>query len=233
MKICYEGASAMISVTPFRNGSTSGFLHLPAGSPTGALVLTHGAGGNCQAPLLVAVATAFASIGFTVLRCNLPFRQQRPHGPPFPAKAAEDRQGLAEAVAEIRRIAPGRTFLGGHSYGGRQASILASENPGIADALLLLSYPLHPPNKPQQLRTAHFPKLRTSAFFVHGTKDPFGTIEELQAALELILVSSRLSIVDHTGHDLAQGRFDIARLVIAPFIEKNAAPVLSDPDRSG
>jgi predicted alpha/beta-hydrolase family hydrolase len=223
----------MTRVTPFRNGSTSGFLHLPGDSPTDALVLSHGAGGNCQALLLIAVASAFASIGFTVLRCNLPFRERRPHGPPFPAKAAEDRQGLAEAVAEMRRIAPGRTFLGGHSYGGRQASILASENPGIADALLLLSYPLHPPNKPDQLRTAHFPNLRTPAFFVHGTKDPFATIDELQAALELIPVSSGLSIVERAGHDLAQGRFDIASLVIAPFVEKNAAPVLSNPDRSG
>lgn len=222
----------MTKTTPFRKGSTIGFLHSPSGAPTDVLVLTHGAGGNCQAPLLVAVADAFASIGFTVLRCNLPFRQQRPFGPPFPAKAAEDRQGLKEAIEEMRGIVPGRTFLGGHSYGGRQASILVSEDPGLANALLLLSYPLHPPNKPHQLRTAHFPDLRTPALFVHGTKDPFGTIEELQAALELI-ASASLSVVEHAGHDLERGRFDIAGLVVAPFVTKNAAPVLSDPDRSG
>lgn len=221
----------MTSVTPFRNGSTSGFLHLPPSSPRDALVLTHGAGGNCQAALLVAVASAFSSIGLTVLRCNLAFRQQRTHGPPFPTKASEDRHGLAEAVGEIRRIAPGRIFLGGHSYGGRQASILASENPGIADALLLLSYPLHPPNKPHQLRTAHFPNLHTPALFVHGTKDPFGTIEELQAALELIPLSPRLSIVERAGHDLAQGRFDIANLVTKPFAEK--MPLRSFQIRTG
>jgi hypothetical protein len=223
----------MTSITPIRNGLTVGFLHSPTAAPTDGLVLTHGAGGNCQTPLLVDVGDAFASIGFTVLRCNLPFRQQRPYGPPFPAKAAEDRKGLKEALANMRRMVPGRIFLGGHSYGGRQASILASEDPGSANALLLLSYPLHPPNKPHQLRTAHFPDLRTPTLFVHGTKDPFGTIEELQAALELIPASASLSIVEEAGHDLARGRFDMAGLIVEPFVAKNAAPALSDPGRSG
>ena len=54
--------------------------------------------------------------------------------------------------------------------------------PDLADGLLLLSYPLHPPNKPEQMRTAFFRELRTPALFVHGTQDPFGTIEELRVA---------------------------------------------------
>ena len=74
----------------------------------------------------------------------------------------------------LRGRVGGPVVLGGHSYGGRQATMLAAEEPGVAEALLLLSYPLHPPNKPAQLRTAHFPQLRTPALFVSGTKDPFG-----------------------------------------------------------
>lgn len=209
----------MTIITPFRNGLTSGFLHHPAGPPQDGMVLTHGAGSNCQAPLLVSVADAFAFAGLTILRCNLPFRQQRPYGPPFPAQAAEDRRGLAEAIAELRRLVPGQIFLGGHSYGGRQASILAAEQPGLAGRLLLLSYPLHPPKKPQQLRTAHFPDLRTPALFVQGTKDPFGTVEEIRAAVGLIPASTSLSIVEQAGHDLNRGRFDIARLIVEPFRE--------------
>ena len=209
----------MSTITSFRQNSTSGFLHSPAHATGDALVLTHGAGGNCQGTLLVAVADSFSSIGFTVLRCNLPFRQMRPFGPPFPAQAAEDRRGLREAVAEMRRIVTGRIFLGGHSYGGRQASILAAEDPGVADALLLLSYPLHPPKKPEQLRTAHFPNLRTPALFVQGTKDPFGTAEEIRSALDLIPAATRLSIIEKAGHDLARGKFDVAALVIKPFRE--------------
>lgn len=179
-----------------------GFLHAPE-QPTGdGLVLTHGAGANCQSKLLLAVAAAFADAGFTVLRCNLPFRQMRPHGPPSPAGAAQDRQGLRRAVEALRQRVSGRTFLGGHSYGGRQAAMLAAEEPHLADALLLLSYPLHPPRKPAELRTAHFPRLHTPALFVHGMRDPFGSVQEMQAALELIPARTALLPVEGGGHEL-------------------------------
>lgn len=209
----------MSSVSTFREDSIRGFLHSPEDANGYGLVLTHGAGCNCQAPLLVAVAEAFSSIGFTVLRCNLRFRQERPFGPPFPAQAADDRLGLKDAVAAIRQLTSGRVFLGGHSYGGRQASMLVSEDPGAADALLLLSYPLHPPKKPQQMRTAHFANLRNPALFVHGTKDPFGTIEEIRSALELIPAATRLSTIEQAGHDLARGQIDIVNGIVKPFLE--------------
>src|SRR5690349_19295907 len=131
------------NVTPFLSGSIRGFLHQPGSATSKGLVLTHGAGGNAQSPLLVAIAEAFAQAGVTVLRCDLPFRQKRSFGPPFPASAAADRKALLDAVAELHTIVGGDIFLGGHSYGGRQATILCSEAPDLAAALLLLSYPLH------------------------------------------------------------------------------------------
>jgi uncharacterized protein len=181
------------------------------------LVLTHGAGGNSQAPLLVAVANVFAEAGIWVLRYDLPFRQRKKFGPPFPAQAAEDRKGLRAAAEEMRQTVAGRVFFGGHSYGGRQASILASEDPAVTDALLLLSYPLHPPKRPEQMRTAHFAELRTPALFVHGTKDPFGSSEEMREALALIPATVKLSLIEGAGHDLARGKFDITELVVKPF----------------
>lgn len=202
------------AIEPFSLGSTTGFLHLPLQSLDQGLVLTHGAGGNCQAPLLVAVATAFASVGFHVLRCDLPFRHRKRFGPPHPAQAAEDRNGLLAAVTSMRGIVSGQVILGGHSYGGRQASILASQDRSVSGALLLLSYPLHPPNKPNQLRTSHFAQLKTPCLFVHGTKDPFGTVDELRAALLLISGVAGLSIVENAGHDLNLGKFDIASMVV-------------------
>jgi predicted alpha/beta-hydrolase family hydrolase len=108
-------------------------------------------------------------------------------------------------------------FLGGHSYGGRQASILAVEEPELADALLLFSYPLHPPGKPNQLRTDHFPKLTIPATFVHGTQDSFGSIEEIRAALHLIPAKTELVVIEGAGHDLKRGKFDIDQLVVAGF----------------
>ena len=195
-----------------------GFLHGPTGNATAVLVLTHGAGSNCRAPLLVAVSEAFAAAGIVVLRCDLPFRQARSHGPPF-GNGANDRAGLRRAVEVMREMVPERIFLGGHSYGGRQASMLAAEEPAIAGGLLLLSYPLHPPKKPDQLRTAHFPKLRTPALFVHGCRDPFGSLDEVQTAQHLIPAPTELMHVEGAGHDLG-GSYDLlAGKILEAFLK--------------
>jgi predicted alpha/beta-hydrolase family hydrolase len=80
--------------------------------------------------------------------------------------------------------------------------MLCAEEPQTASGLLLLSYPLHPPRKPEQQRTQHLPDLRTPALFVHGTRDPFGLIEELQQAIKMIPGTTKLMVADGAGHDL-------------------------------
>jgi predicted alpha/beta-hydrolase family hydrolase len=203
------------------NPAVSGFLHSPT-SPNGdALILTHGAGSDCTAPLLVALSETFADHGFVVLRCDLPFRQGRKAGPPFPGNAERDRVGLHNAVTVLRKRTSGRIFLGGHSYGGRQSTMLCAEVPGLVSGLLLLSYPLHPPRKPEQLRTQHLPSLRTPSLFVHGTRDPFGSVEELTQALRLIPAKTDLMQVEGAGHDLgfkgkAQAR-ELPPTIVANF----------------
>ena len=186
----------------FESGGVRGFVHRPEQESGDAIVLTHGAGSNANAPLLVKLARAFAENGHLVLRYDLPFRIARPGGPPMPAAAARDREGVAAAIAAARGMVRGRVVAGGHSYGGRQTSMLAAERPGAADALLLLSYPLHPPKKPDQKRTAHLPELRTPALFVHGTADGFGSPEEIREAMALIPARTDLLVVEGAGHDL-------------------------------
>lgn len=188
-----------------REPHVRGFLHRPSSPARDGLVLTHGAGSDGCHPLLVALASAFAAAGVTVLRCDLPYRQRHRRGPPSPGGAPADREGLRRAVLALRAHVPGRVLLGGHSYGGRQASTLTAQKPGVADALLLLSYPLHPPRRPAEPRTAHFPDLRTPAMFVHGSTDPFGSLEELRAALALIPARVCLVPVEGAGHDLGRG----------------------------
>ena len=199
--------------------SVRGYLHSPEGGPSDGLVLTHGAGANCNAPLLVALAEGLCASGLTVLRCDLPFRQVRPGGPPPRGSAERDQQGLRAAVEAVRRQLPGRVFLGGHSYGGRQASLLAAAEPGLVPALLLLSYPLHPPEKPDQMRTAHFPELRTPALFVSGVRDGFATREEMEAALRLIPARTELVSVAGAGHELMtkKNRDAVVGLIIEAF----------------
>ena len=201
-----------------------GFLHTPATSNQNGLVLTHGAGGNAQAPLLRALAEIFTNTGYTVLRSNLPYRQARSFGPPGRGDAARDRAGLKNAIASLKNMLgekPGsplpsdfagsgnpqsqgsqNVFLAGHSYGGRQSSILCAQEPDLVAGLLLLSYPLHPPRYPQQQRTEHLPDLNTPTLFVHGTRDPFGSIEELERAIKMIPARTKLLTVEGAGHDL-------------------------------
>src|SRR2546428_13354082 len=95
-----------ISLDPYIRG----FIHRPATPSKDGLVLTHGAGSNCKAPLLVALGEAFAEVGLTVLRCDLPYRQRRPFGPPGPGDSTRDRQGLKNAVTALRKLVSGRMF---------------------------------------------------------------------------------------------------------------------------
>jgi predicted alpha/beta-hydrolase family hydrolase len=221
----FANLGAMQSASKFSDDSlhpaVRGFLHSPK-SPNGdALVLTHSAGSDCISPLLVSFAATFAGQGYLVLRCDLPFRQERRTGPPFPVNAERDRAGLRNAVATLRKSVTGRIFLGGHSYGGRQATMLCAPEPNLVSGLLLLSYPLHPPRKPEQLRVQHFPDLRTPSLFVHGTRDPFGSVEEMTEALRLLPAKTELMMVEGAGHDLgSRGKARAAELpakVLARF----------------
>lgn len=199
-----------------------GFLHTPSHSNGKALVYTHGAGGNSRGPFLVALAEAFAEAGFTVLRCDLPFRQKRSFGPPRPNEAERDRQGLHNAIQCAKKLVKGKVYFGGHSYGGRQCTMLFAEDPDIADGLLLTSYPLHPPGKPDRLRVEHFPKIAKPALFVQGTRDGFGSIEELQSALKLIPAKTQLFPVEGAGHDLGfkgkSAKQDLPAVVVVRFL---------------
>ncbi len=178
-----------------------GFLDLPATASGDGLVLTHGAGGNCQAPLLVALAEAFADAGFIVLRCNLPYRQARPYGPPRPGDAARDREGLKNAVRALRKLASGRMFLGGHSYGGRQASMLCAEEPRLVNGLLLTF-----------LSAARAGQARSAS---HSASAEVGTPHPLRAGHSRCLRidrGNRVGLETHSGANrVAEGRRRWAR----------------------
>jgi uncharacterized protein len=206
---------------PVEGAAVRGFLHRAERRDPDGLVLTHGAGANCRSALLTALAEAFCDAGVTVLRCDLPFRQARATGPPMRGSAERDQAGLRAAAAALRGETAGTILLGGHSYGGRQASMLAAEEPAVAEALLLLAYPLHPPEKPDVMRTAHFPSLRTPALFVSGERDGFGTREELEAALKIIPARTELMMVAGAGHEVMtpKNRAELPALVVKAFLD--------------
>jgi len=197
--------------------SIAGVAHAPAGNPCGVVVLTHGAGGNRDSPLLQRVCDEWARRGWLAVRYDLPYRRRRPTGPPSGAAAA-DRAGIVEAITLCRGLAAGPLVAGGHSYGGRQTSMVvvaaAEASPVEVDLLTLFSYPVHPPGKPERARTEHLPQIAVPTVFTHGTSDPFGTIAELRAAAALIAAPTAVVEVTGARHDLHSKTLDVPALAV-------------------
>jgi uncharacterized protein len=192
---------------------------MPNQPPVAALALSHGAGSNRNAPMLVALEEAFAAKRIAVARFDLSYRQARKSGPPRAGDPERDRASIREMVERLRSEHPGiPVFAGGHSYGGRQTSILAAEEPALADGLLLLSYPLHPPKRRDLLRVDHFPQLRTPVLFVHGSRDPFGSPDEMTPALNLIRSRHELRLFERAGHELVNYGRSLAPEVVSAFL---------------
>ncbi|AMO63402.1 alpha/beta hydrolase superfamily enzyme, predicted hydrolase [Mycolicibacterium phlei] len=191
----------------------AGVAHEPDGTPHGVVVLTHGAGGSREAPLLVRICDEWAARGWLAVRYNLPYRRRRPKGPPS-GSAKADQAGVVEAIALARTLADGPVIAGGHSYGGRMTSMVAAEHTAGLDVLTLFSYPLHPPGKPERARTEHLPAITAPTVFTHGTADPFGSIDELRAAAAL--VGAPTEVVEITGarHDLGSKMLDVPALAV-------------------
>ncbi|MCW2690968.1 MAG: Alpha/beta hydrolase family protein [Mycobacterium sp.] len=190
----------------------AGVAHEPDGKPSGVVVLTHGAGGSRESPLLIRLCDEWAGRGWLAVRYNLPYRRRRPKGPPS-GSAASDRVGIIEAVAVARELGEGPVIAGGHSYGGRQTSMAVAEGLKI-DVLTVFSYPLHPPGKPERLRTEHLPLVSVPTVFTHGTADPFGTLDELRAAAPLIKAPTRIVEVTGARHDLGSKSLDVPSLAV-------------------
>jgi predicted alpha/beta-hydrolase family hydrolase len=192
----------------------AGIAHEPDGVPEGVVVLTHGAGGNRESELLQRVCDEWARRGWLAIRYNLPYRRRRPTGPPS-GSAATDRAGIDEAITWCRTLTDGPLIAGGHSYGGRQTSMVVAEaNPAQVDVLTLFSYPVHPPGKPERPRTEHLPDITVPTVFTHGTSDPFGTPAEVRDAAALI--AAPIEVVEITGarHDLRSKTLDVPALAV-------------------
>jgi predicted alpha/beta-hydrolase family hydrolase len=140
------------------------------------LVLAHGAGAPSSSPFLDRIARGLAERGIRVVRFDFPYMERRAsgrRGPPDPERVLRERWlEVVEAVGGGPRVA-----IGGKSLGGRIASLVADE--ARVRALVCLGYPFHPPGRPDRLRTAHLAELATPTLIVQGSRDPFGTRDEI------------------------------------------------------
>lgn len=208
--------------------------HHPADPVEGlSVLLTHGAGGNVDDPALVALADVVAAAGHPAVRVTMPYRQRRAKGPPPRAE-----RGVGDLAAVIAGILdtgtePGPWVLGGKSYGGRLATMVAARVPGVdrvvevtgrldVVGVACLSYPLHPPGRPDRVRVDHFDAIDVPVLFVQGTHDPFGGPDELCPHLGRLSAPATVVPVGGGDHSLrvprtrsADGRTHPAQDVVA------------------
>jgi predicted alpha/beta-hydrolase family hydrolase len=191
----------------------AGIAHSPDGQPEGVVLLTHGAGGSRESPLLLRICDEWASRGWLAIRYNLPYRRRRPKGPPSNSAAA-DQAGIVEAIEFAHSLTDGPVLAGGHSYGGRMTSMVAAAGTAELAALTLSSYPLHPPGKPERARTEHLSDIVVPTVFTHGTADPFGSIDELTAAATLIGAPTEIVEITGARHDLGSKKLNVPALAV-------------------
>ncbi len=149
------------------------------------LVLAPGASAGRDQPALVAIDESVSASDVRVERIDFPYRLAGRRAPDKPAVLVASVADAAAALARTLHVAPRRIALGGRSMGGRVCSMAVADGLWAA-ALVLVSYPLHPPGKPDRLRTEHFRVLEVPCLFVSGTRDAFGSPEELETATAAI-----------------------------------------------
>jgi predicted alpha/beta-hydrolase family hydrolase len=208
----------------------AGVAHQPDGTPAGVVVLTHGAGGNRESPMLQRLCNEWARRGWLAVRYDLPYRRRRPKGPPSNS-GSSDRVGIVEAITVCRGLADGPVIAGGHSYGGRMTSMVVADKAAQVDVLTLFSYPVHPPGssrrsssslrsasspagKPERARTEHLPDIAVPTVFTHGTSDPFGTPAEVRDAAALIPALTQIVEIAGARHDLGSTTLDVPALAV-------------------
>lgn len=152
-----------------------------AGSGCAGLVLTPGAGADRDHSALRRIDGTVSELGVVVDRVDFPYRVAGRRAPDRPPILIATIRGAAESLAARLDVAQRRIALGGRSLGGRMSSMAVAEGFEAA-GLVLVSYPLHPPGKPEQLRTSHFPDIGVPCLFVSGTRDAFAAPDELLAA---------------------------------------------------
>jgi uncharacterized protein len=203
-----KSSAEKFSIETPRDTAVSAFEYPAEGTAVGAtMILAHGAGAPQAHPWMVKTARGLARRGITVVTFNFIYTELRKKAPDRTEVLEATYTAVVKAVRARGALGKNRLFIGGKSMGGRMASHIASKwdeaegGPGGAlDGLIFFGYPLHPPGKPEQMRTAHLPSIRAKMLFIQGTRDAFGTPEELQPILDKLPAKTTVSVVEGGDH---------------------------------
>lgn len=211
-------------------------MHYAADGPAtgGALILAHGAGAGQRHPFMVSFARALAGFGVDVVTFNFPYMEQQRK---LPDRAPVLEACYAAVIHDTRtRLASAREwlFIGGKSMGGRMATQLAAAEPQLPIAgLVLLGYPLHPPGNPLRRRDAHLPSVKRPMLVIQGSRDTFGTPDELRPVIEPLSPPVTLHVVDGGDHSLVVSRVAARQAAADADVRQAAATWMSSVMRTG
>jgi predicted alpha/beta-hydrolase family hydrolase len=163
------------------------------------LILGHGAGAGQTSAFMVSFATALAARGIDTVTFNFPYTEQGRRLPDPKGKLEACYRAVITTLGQ-RKNGPGRLAIGGKSMGGRIASQVAAGGAPAVAGLVFLGYPLHPPGKPDQLRSKHLPAIKAPMLFVQGSRDTFGTPDELRPIIKTLKAPAELYAVEGGDH---------------------------------
>jgi predicted alpha/beta-hydrolase family hydrolase len=192
-----------LDITPSEHVTALAYRAAPAGDADVILILAHGAGANQTSSFMVRFATALAARGIDTVTFNFSYSQQGRRMPDRNDKLESCYRTVIDAVrgGKFHQDADRRKLvIGGKSMGGRIASQVAAAGQDGVAGLVFLGYPLHPPGRPDKLRSKHLPRISAPMLFVQGTRDAFGTPEELRLILSELNVAADLRVVDGGDH---------------------------------
>lgn len=229
-------AELCFSATLGIGGSVTVVIDTPAGFKAGAtpvVVLGHGAGADLRSEFMEFFATAISERGLAVVRFNFPYTEMSGRRPPDKMDVlVETFREVVSASAKRTGSPPGPLFVGGKSLGGRVASVLCAQRYVTPTGLVFLGYPLHAPDKPTELRSDHLAQIRRPMLFVQGSRDPFGTPEELRPERTRLKLAGSMHVVEGGDHSFAlpksqAGRQRAAMIgaadAVAEFVKKVVA----------
>jgi predicted alpha/beta-hydrolase family hydrolase len=164
------------------------------------LILGHGAGAGQTHSFMVSFATELAARGIDVVTFNFSYTEHGRHVPDKNDKLEECYRAVIETVRNHKKLTQNKLAIGGKSMGGRIASQVAASGAGDLAGLVFLGYPLHPPGNPEKLRSKHLPDIKAPILFVQGSRDSFGTPDELRPIIKNMKTRAKLYVVESGDH---------------------------------
>lgn len=178
-------------------------LLYPAANATKAkttMILGHGAGANQLSGFMRLYAAGLAERGLDVVTFNFLYTEQGRKIPDPAPRLESCYRAVIDAVVKHKKLKGNRLVIGGKSMGGRIASQVAASQPADIDGLVFLGYPLHPPGRPDKLRSEHLPKIKAPMLFVQGSRDAFGTKPEIEALIKKLKLPAELYSIEGGDH---------------------------------